>query len=189
MKIGICFCGSFCTTANVITEIEKLLDKGYDITPIFSEHVNSIDTRFGEHLEITEKIENLCGKKAITEIAVAERIGPLKMFDVLLLAPCTGNTLSKLACGMSDNCVTLAVKSHLRNEKPVVVALATNDGLSGNLQNIATILNRKHYFFVPFGQDDAIKKTNSLVCHFELIEDTIKEALNATQIQPLLKNF
>lgn len=187
IKLGVAFCGSFCTTQTVINELEILVTKGFDITPILSEHVDTISTRFGEHDKIRERIESICGKECITDIPTAERIGPDKMFDVLLLAPCTGNTLAKLAHGFSDNTVTLATKSHLRNERPVIVALATNDGLSGNLQNIATILNRKHFYFVPFGQDDAIKKTNSLVCHFEMIEDTIKEAMFGKQIQPLLK--
>lgn len=189
IKVGVCVCGSFCTIAEVTNQIKSLVEKGYDVTPIFSRHVREIDTRFGDALDVTLKIEDICGKKAITTIPHAERIGPDEMFDVLVLAPCTGNTLSKLSLGMSDNVVTLAVKSHLRNQRPVVVALATNDGLSANLQNIATILNRKYYYFVPFGQDNAIKKPNSLVCNMDLIEDTLVLAMKNIQIQPLLKNW
>lgn len=186
MKIGVAFCGSFCTTQKIIKKCEQLVEKGYDVTPIYSEHVNNFDTRFGSKKDIHKMIEDTCKNSAITDIVTAEHIGPYEMFDVLVLAPCTGNTLAKLACGITDNTVTMATKSHLRNQKPVVIALATNDGLSASLQNIATLLNRKHYYFVPLGQDDPEKKPNSLVCNIDLIEDTIKNALEHKQIQPFL---
>lgn len=188
-KIGIAFCGSFCTTNAVTEQCIHLKKLGYDVTPIFSEHVNFIDTRFGESKEITEKIISICENQPITDITTAERIGPERLFDVLVLAPCTGNTLAKLACGITDNTVTMATKSHLRNLSPVVIALSTNDGLSGSAKNIATILNRKNYFFVPFTQDDPINKPNSLVCDLKLLDKTIENALSGKQIQPIICSF
>lgn len=185
-KMGIAFCGSFCTTDKVIELCEKFLDDGYDITPIFSEHIQNIDTRFGKSNEIIEKIIKMCNNTPIKDIVSAERIGPDSMFDILVLAPCTGNTLAKLALGITDNTVTMATKSHLRNQKPVVVALATNDGLSASAYNFATLLNRKHYYFVPLGQDDPLKKPNSLVANMDLLPKTVEKALNNEQIQPIL---
>lgn len=185
-KIGIAFCGSFCTTNAVIEQCIHLKKLGYEITPIFSEHVNFIDTRFGNSDDIKSKIIDICEHEPITNIVMAERIGPENLFDVLVLAPCTGNTLAKLACGITDNTVTMATKSHLRNLSPVVIALSTNDGLSASAQNIATILNRKNYFFVPFTQDDPIKKPNSLVCDLKLLDKTIENALSSKQIQPII---
>lgn len=186
IKIGMAFCGSFCTTEKATNVCKHLVENGYDVTPIFSEHVQTIDTRFGKCKEITDNIINICQNKPVLDIATAERIGPLKMFDILLLAPCTGNTLSKLALGITDNTVTMSTKSHLRNKLPVVVALATNDGLSGSANSLATLLNRKDYYFVPFGQDAPAEKPNSLVCDMNLIEDTILYALQGAQIQPIL---
>lgn len=186
MKLGIAFCGSFCTTRKAIDICKKLKSQGFDITPIFSEHVQSIDTRFGDFKDITSEIEQICEKKAILNIVSAERIGPDKMFDALIIAPCTGNTLAKLAQGITDNVVTMSAKSHLRNSKPLIIALATNDGLSASAGNIATLLNRKNYYFVPLGQDDYINKPNSLVCDIEKIPETTKLALENIQIQPIL---
>lgn len=188
-KIGIAFCGSFCTTNKVIEQCIHLKNSGYDLTPIFSENVNLTDTRFGSSDDIKRKIIDVCGNQPITNIVMAERIGPDSLFDVLVLAPCTGNTLAKLACGITDNTVTMATKSHLRNLSPVVVALSTNDGLSASAQNIAKILNRKHYFFVPFAQDDHVKKPNSLVCDLNLLDKTIENALCSKQIQPIICSF
>lgn len=186
MKLGIAFCGSFCTTDKVIEVCEKLLEQGFEITPILSEHVQSIDTRFGKSSEIVEKIAKICKNNPITSIVSAERIGPERMFDALVVAPCTGNTLAKLANGITDNTVTMAVKSHLRNQKPTIIALATNDGLSASAGNLATLLNRKNYYFVPFGQDNSIDKPNSLVADMEILPKTIEMAIKNEQIQPIL---
>ncbi len=186
IKLGIAFCGSFCTTRKAIEICKKLLNLGYELTPIFSENVQNTDTRFGKSEEIIEEILKICGKSAIKTIVSAETVGPNHLFDALLIAPCTGNTLAKLANGITDNTVTMATKSHLRNEKPVVIALATNDGLSANAHSIATLLNRKHYFFVPLGQDAPFDKPNSLVCDMEQVPQTIEHALMGKQIQPIL---
>lgn len=187
IKLGIAFCGSFCTTDVVIDACEKLVELGFDITPILSENVQNIDTRFGKSAEIVDKICKICKKQAIKSIVSAERIGPEKMFDALIIAPCTGNTLAKLANGITDNTVTMAAKSHLRNEKPIIISLATNDGLSGSAGNLATLLNRKNYYFVPFGQDNSQEKPNSLVANIDLLSKTIENAMKNKQIQPLLQ--
>lgn len=185
-KLGIVFCGSFCTTSKAIDLIKSLKQKNYDITPIFSEHSRQISTRFGNADDIFESIINVCENLPITTIVEAEPIGPTKMFDALIVAPCTGNTIAKLAHGITDNTATMAVKSHLRNMRPVIIAMATNDGLSANASNIGDLLNRKNYYFVPFKQDDPKNKPNSLVCDMELVEDTMLFALKGKQIQPLL---
>ncbi|MFI3114764.1 MAG: dipicolinate synthase subunit B [Clostridia bacterium] len=189
MKIGIAFCGSFCTTSEVIEICEKLILDGYQITPILSEHVNSIDTRFGKSDDIVKKITQICKNKPILDIVSAERIGPEKMFDALVIAPCTGNTLAKLAQGITDNTVTMSAKSHLRNERPLIIALASNDALSAGAVNLGTLLNRKHYYFVPLGQDNPFEKPNSLVCDMNLISKTIEQAVLKKQIQPILSTF
>ncbi|MFI3226244.1 MAG: dipicolinate synthase subunit B [Clostridia bacterium] len=186
IKLGIAFTGSFCTTDKVIEVCERLLEQNFDITPIFSEHVQTTDTRFGKANEKVAKINEMCKKCGINTIVSAERIGPEQLFDALVIAPCTGNTLAKLANGITDNTVTMAVKSHLRNEKPLIVALATNDGLSGSAQNIAMMLNRKHCYFVPFGQDNPHEKPNSLVANMDFLPETIQKALKNKQIQPIL---
>ena len=185
-KLGIAFCGSFCTTSKAIELLKDLKQKGYDITPIFSEHVREISTRFGDCDAIFETICEICQNEPITTIVEAEPIGPLKMFDALIVAPCTGNTLAKLTYGITDNTVTMACKSHLRNTRPLIIAIATNDGLSANASNIGNLLNRKNYYFVPFGQDDPKKKPNSLVCDMNLVEKTLKKSLKGCQIQPML---
>lgn len=185
-KIGIAFCGSFCTTDTVIGICKKLVDADYQVTPILSENLKNIDTRFGESDDKVEKIAQICKNQPITSIVSAERIGPDDMFDAMIIAPCTGNTLAKLAQGITDNTVTMSAKSHLRNEKPLIIALATNDGLSASAGNLATLLNRKNYYFVPLGQDNPYEKPNSLVADMDLIPKTIEKALNHKQIQPIL---
>ncbi len=186
ITIGFALTGSHCTFKEVFTQIENLVAKNYTLIPIMSENTARYDTRFGKHNEHIEHIENICGRKIISSIPEAEPIGPKKMLDILVIAPCTGNTIAKLASGIADTAVTLAAKSHLRNNRPVVVAVSTNDGLGGNAKNIGILLARKQIYLVPFGQDDYIEKENSLVAHFDLIEDTIKQALLGKQLQPLL---
>jgi len=186
IKIGFALTGSFCTFNKVFQEIEKLVSEGAEVYPIVSESVNKYDTRFGRVDEWKQRLEEITGKKAISSITEAEPIGPKSLLDILIVAPCTGNTLAKIANGITDTTVTMAVKAHLRNQKPVVIAISTNDGLGANARNLGTLLNRKNIYFVPFGQDDPIKKCNSLVAKFDLIIPTVKEALEGKQIQPIL---
>ena len=185
MNIGFAMCGSFCTFSQIFPILE-LLSRDYEITPIFSHSAGTISSRFGcakEHLETAAEI---CGKAPLTTIEEVEPIGPKKLFDALIIAPCTGNTLAKLAHSIADTPVTMAVKSHLRNGRPVVVAVSTNDGLAGAAENIGRLLARKHYYFVPFGQDDSAKKPTSLVADFTLIPQALEAALEGRQVQPLL---
>ena len=185
MNIGFAMCGSFCTYAQVFPMME-LLSRDYDITPIFSHSAGSIDSRFGcakEHLDAAVEI---CGRPALCSIEAVEPIGPKKLLDALIIAPCTGNTLAKLAHSIADTPVAMAAKSHLRNGRPIIVAVSTNDGLAGAAENIGRLLARRHYYFVPFGQDDPIKKPNSLISDFALIPQTLEEALEGRQIQPIL---
>lgn len=187
--VGFAVTGSFCTFKKIIPQIKALTDIGYDVVPIMSENAFSLNTRFGEAKEHIKEIENITGNKIISDITAAEPIGPKKILDLLVVAPCTGNTIAKLAGGIADSVVTLSAKSHLRNNRPLVIAVSTNDGLGANAKNIGILLSRKHIFFVPFGQDDCSEKENSLVAHFDLIPDTIEIALKEKQIQPLLRDY
>lgn len=184
-KIGFAFCGSFCTLDKAIEQMIKLVDLNYDIIPIMSDAVYSTDTRFGKASEIREKIETICSKKVIHEIKSAEPIGPKDMTDIMLIAPCTGNTLSKLENAITDTPVTMAAKSHLRGQKPLVLALATNDALGASAKNLVTMLNKKNIYFVPMVQDDPEKKPNSLVADFNLIIDAIESAFKGNQLRPV----
>lgn len=186
MKIGIALCGSFCTYSRVIPVIEKIAEEGADIIPIMSEVSYFTDTRFGQSEDFIERLETISGKETIKTIKEAEPIGPKKLLDVLLIMPCTGNTLAKLSNGICDSTVTLAVKAHLRNNRPVVIAVSTNDGLGTAAENIGRLLNRKNIFFVPFGQDDSVNKPNSLVADFNLAPETVKAAVRGEQLQPIL---
>lgn len=185
MNIGFAMCGSFCTYSKVFPVME-LLSRDYQVTPIFSEASYTIDSRFGTAKEHIDLAEELTGNPPLHTIAQVEPIGPKKLLDVLVIAPCTGNTLAKLASSIADTPVTMAAKSHLRNGRPVVVAVSTNDGLAGAAENIGKLLARKHFYFVPFGQDDAIQKPTSLVADFSKIPQTLEEALEGRQLQPLL---
>jgi len=185
IKMGIAICGSFCTFSKIISILEDLAGK-YEITPILSELAASMDTRFGKAEEFTAQVEKICGVPAIKTIAQAEPIGPKGLFDVLVVAPCTGNTLAKLAVGVTDTSVTMACKAQLRNARPLVIAVSTNDGLSTNSKNISALYNKKNVFFVPFGQDDANGKPTSLVADFSSIEHTVEAALTGTQLQPVI---
>lgn len=185
-KIGFAFTGSFCTFDKVIQELEKLSQIYHDITPIMSTNAATTDTRFGTADFFREKIKAVCKKNLIVTIPQAEPVGPKKLFDLLIIAPCTGNTISKLASGITDTSVTMAAKAHLRNERPLLIAPSTNDGLGANAKNLGLLLNTKHVYFVPFGQDDPFNKHNSLVADFTKIIPSIDAALNGIQLQPIL---
>lgn len=185
-RVGFALCGSFCTHQTVLTELEHLCGEYETVLPIVSPVSQITDTRFGTAEDFLTKVEALTGHKAIRTIAEAEPIGPKGLLDILVIAPCTGNTIGKLAAGITDTPVTMAAKAHLRNDRPVVIALASNDGLSGAAKNIGELLVRKNYFFVPFGQDDAQRKPCSLVADFSRIGETVRWALAGKQLQPIL---
>ncbi len=184
--IGFALTGSFCTFHKVIPEIRKLKAVCKNIIPIMSETSYKTDTRFGKASDFINEIEEITGNKIISTVNAAEPIGPKKLLDVLIVAPCTGNSVSKIANGIADTSVTLAVKSHLRNLRPVVIAVSTNDGLSNNAKNIGVLANKKNVFFVPFGQDDFKEKENSVVAKMDLIIPTTEKALELKQLQPVL---
>lgn len=185
MKIGFAFCGSFCNHPQLIERFEELA-KEHDLVPIVSEHAAQFSTRFGTAEELVKRLEYASGKAVIRDIVAAEPFGPKNYADVLVIAPCTGNTLAKLAHGITDGAVTMAAKAHLRNGKPLVIALATNDGLGASFENIARLLNRKNVYFVPFGQDDPERKPNSLIADFSMILPVVHAAMHGQQLQPLL---
>ena len=185
MNVGFALCSSFCTYTKVFP-IMKLLSRDYSITPVFSEAAYSVDSRFGTAKEHIAAAAEICGTEPLHTIAQVEPIGPKKLFDILVIAPCTGNTLAKLAHSIADGPVTMAAKSHLRNGRPVLVAVSTNDGLAGAAENIGKLLARKHYYFVPFGQDDALGKPTSLVADFAQIPRALEAALEGRQLQPIL---
>lgn len=185
MNVGFAMCGSFCTFSKVFPVME-LLSRDYWVTPIFSDAAYSTDTRFGKAAEHIELAEDICKTEPIHTIEQAEPIGPKKLFDILVIAPCTGNTLAKLAHGIADGPVTMAAKSHLRNGRPVLVAVSTNDALNTAAENIGRLLSRKHYYFVPFQQDDSLNKPCSMVADFCQIPQALEAALEGRQIQPLM---
>ena len=185
MEIGFALCGSFCTFQQVFPAMEQLAEL-HHVIPIFSFAAASIDSRFGLAAEHLRKAEEICGRKPMQTIAEVEPIGPKKLLDALIIAPCTGNTLAKLAHSIADTPVTMAAKSHLRNGRPVIVAISTNDALAGAAENIGKLMTRKHYYFVPFRQDDAFGKPTSIVGDFDRIPLTLDAAINGQQIQPLL---
>lgn len=185
MTIGFALCGSFCTYGKVFPVMEQL-SQNFSLLPILSDAAAAIDSRFGTAQEHRQRICEICGRQPVDSIALAEPIGPKKLLDALVIAPCTGNTLAKLAHSIADTPVTMAAKSHLRNGRPVIVAVSTNDALAGAAENIGKLLARKHYYFVPFRQDDAAGKPTSLVADFSKIPDTLAAALEGRQIQPLL---
>ena len=185
-NIGFAMCGSFCTVSRAVEQLMILRDTGYNIIPIMSQTLYNTDTRFGKAEDIRKRIEEICGNRIISSITESEPLGPKGMTDIMLVAPCTGNTAAKLSAGITDTPVTMAVKSHLRQKKPVVLAIATNDALSAAAQNIGRLLNTRHYYFVPFSQDDPVRKPNSLVADFSLIPEAVKAALDGKQLQPIL---
>lgn len=184
--IGFAICGSFCTFKTVFSEIKRLKNLGFNIIPIMSENSYTLDTRFGDAIYWRALLKEITGNDIIHTIPKAEPIGPKKLLDALIIAPCTGNTLAKLAWGITDTCVTLAAKAHLRNGRPLLIAPSTNDALANAAKNIGTLLNYKNIYFVPYGQDSYSGKPNSMVADFSLIPDTLDAALKGVQIQPLI---
>ncbi len=187
ITVGFAICGSFCTFKQVFREIENLVKSGYDVIPIMSENSYSFDTRFGEAKFWQEEFKRITKKEIIHTIKDAEPIGPKKLLDALIIAPCTGNTLAKLSNGIADTSVTLATKAHLRNARPVIIAVSTNDALSNAGKNIGNLMNYKHTYFVPFRQDSFKNKPSSCVADFSLLEKTLENALNGIQLQPILE--
>ncbi|MBU3804576.1 MAG: dipicolinate synthase subunit B [Candidatus Cellulosilyticum pullistercoris] len=189
LNLGVALCGSFCTFAKAIKAIEDLTQLGINVFPIMSFNAYEISTRFGEASDIISRIETITQKKIIHTLADAEPLGPKNIIDAILIAPCTGNTLAKLNFAITDTPVLLATKSLMRNGKPVILSLATNDGLGSNLKNIGGLFNKKNVYFVPLGQDDPIKKPYSLVSDFSQIQNTLSMALSGKQIQPVLITY
>ncbi|MDR3728445.1 MAG: dipicolinate synthase subunit B [Oscillospiraceae bacterium] len=185
-RVGFALCGSFCTHEAVLRALKTMTETYETVIPIVSQTAASTDTRFGTASQLMEQLRQLTGREPITTIEGAEPIGPKALLDVLVIAPATGNTIAKLACGITDTAVTMAAKAHLRNGRPVVLALASNDALAAGAQNIGALLARKHYYFVPFGQDNAEKKPCSLVADFSQIPAAVDAALEGRQLQPLL---
>ncbi len=185
-KLGLALCGSYCTYEKLFAAATALA-RVYDLVPIMSDTAAETDTRFGTAAEHIRRLMELSGKHVITTVAEAEPLGPKLPLDALLIAPCTGNTLAKLAQGITDSSVTMAAKAHLRNGRPLVIAFSTNDGLSGSAENIGRLLNRKNVYFVPFGQDDPVKKPRSLQADFSLLGQTVEAALEGRQLQPILR--
>lgn len=178
-------CASFCTLQRAV-DVLKSLTEEYDITPIMSETTYNTDTRFGTADSFITQVETICKQPILHTISEVEPIGPKALLDVLIIAPCTGNTLSKISAGITDSAVTMAAKAHLRNGRPLVISISTNDGLSGCASNIGKLLSRKHVFFVPFGQDDPIKKPTSIVANLDLIGPCVEAAMENLQLQPIL---
>jgi dipicolinate synthase subunit B len=186
LRIGWAFCGSFCTFESAMSVLHSLAADGHEVTPIFSEAAYSTDTRFGPARQWVAKAEEITGRAAVHTIPQAEPIGPKGLFDLLIVAPATGNTLAKLAHGITDGPVTMACKSHLRNGRPLLLAVSTNDGLSGSAPNIAVLSSRKNIYFVPYRQDDAAGKPASLVADVTRIPEIIPRVLGGAQPQPVL---
>ncbi len=185
--IGYALCGSFCTHARTLTVLRRLRDEGYDILPILSTVSATTDTRFGRAADLLAAVEDICGRSAVLTIEAAEPLGPAHPLDALVIAPCTGNTLSKLANGITDGPVTMAAKAHLRCDRPLLITLASNDAMSANLANIATLLTRKSVYFSPLVQDDPRGKPHSLVADFEAIPEALQAALRGEQVRPLFR--
>ncbi|WP_124101043.1 dipicolinate synthase subunit B [Ruminococcus sp. Marseille-P6503] len=186
IKVGFGMTGSFCTFEKAFKAAESLVEAGAEVSPVMSFNAWGISTRFGTAEENRRKIEEICGRKIIASIEEAEPIGPKKLFDILVVAPCTANTLAKLALGISDTPITMAVKSHLRNGRPVVLAISTNDALAGCAKNIGALQNYRNYYFVPYCQDNFTAKPNSVVADFTRINETVEAALKGEQLQPVI---
>ena len=184
-RVGIALCGSYCTYDRLFSQLISLVDK-YELVPVMSESAAATDTRFGAAGDFVSRLTALCGAEPVHSIAEAEPLGPAEPMEALIIAPCTGNTMAKINHGITDTAVTMAAKAHLRNSKPLVIAFSTNDALSGSAPNIAGLLNRKNVYFVPFGQDDPVKKPFSMASDFSLIGKTLESALAGKQLQPLL---
>ena len=186
LRLGLALCGSYCTYEKLFAALPALAQE-FELVPIMSDTAAETDTRFGTAAQHIRRLMEITGKHVITTVAEAEPLGPKLPMDALLIAPCTGNTLAKLANGVTDSSVTMAAKAHLRNGRPLVIAFSTNDGLSGSAENIGRLLNRKNIYFVPFGQDDPAKKPRSLQADFRLLAETVEAALRGEQLQPILR--
>ena len=184
--VGFAVCGSFCTHSKAMLALEQVRARWKNIVPIVSECTAETDTRFGKAHDLMREMERICDHRVISTVKAAEPIGPQKLLDLLIICPCTGNTLGKLAAGVTDSSVTMAAKAHLRNGRPILIAPATNDGLSTSAASIGVLLARKYIFFVPFGQDDPIHKPTSLVADFTQVAEAAQAALEGRQLQPLL---
>lgn len=189
IKIAYVMTGSFCTFNKAFRQAVALKNMGAELIPVMSSNAYSTDTRFGLAKQHVQSFEEICGRKVIATIEDAEPLGPENMADILIVSPCTGNTLSKLALGVTDSPATMAVKSHIRNAKPAVIAVSTNDALAGSFKNIGLLMNTKNYYFVPMSQDDFEKKPSSLIADYSLIPQTLEYALQAKQIQPVFRSL
>lgn len=184
--VGVAMTGSFCTYKKMIEQIELLVAHNINVIPIFSDNAQTLDSRFGHPKDFLEKLETITSNKPVVTIPGAEPLGPQNKLDIMMIAPCTGNTLAKLCHGITDTPALMAAKGHLRNGKPLVIFLSSNDSLGINFTNIGSLMNMKHIYFVPFGQDNYMQKPNSMVSHFELIEETLEKALEEKQLQPIV---
>ena len=185
-KIGVAITGSFCTYEKVFEELQKLTEEGAFVQTIFSDAAKSIDSRFGKAEDFIKKAEKITGNPPIMTISDAEPIGPGSLLDILVILPCTGNTIAKLANGITDTPVLMAAKAHLRNNKPLLISISTNDSLGMNMKNIGLLLNAKNIYFIPFGQDNPHKKPNSMIAHTNLLLPSLKAALEGRQYQPVI---
>ena len=185
MKVGYALCGSYCTHKHSLDALQKLLDRGLGIIPILSENAASTDTRFGTAETLKNTLTSMCGSPPICSIIAAEELGPIRPLDAMIIAPCTGNTLAKLARGITDTAVCMAAKAHMRSNRPLLIALASNDALSANLGNISDLLQKKNVYFVPLRQDDPLRKPHSLVAEFSLLPDAFDAMLSSKQLRPL----
>ena len=186
LKIGVAFTGSFCTFAEAIETLKILKKEGAELYPILSFQTQRIDSRFGTAEDFRKRIEEVCGRRAMDSIETAEPIGPKALLDLLIILPCTGNTIAKLACAITDSPVLMAAKAHLRNEKPLLLAISTNDALRINMKNIGLLMNVKNIYFVPFGQDAPYKKHNSMIAHLDRLLPAAEAALDGKQLQPVI---
>ena len=186
LRIGYAMTGSFCTFSRSFEAAQKLRDMGAQLVPVMSETAANTDTRFGKAAANLAKLREICGREVITTISEAEPIGPKNMTDIMVVAPCTSNTAVKLACGITDTPVTMAVKSHLRSGKPVLLAIASNDSLMGSARNIGELFSRKYYYFVPMLQDDPVNKPTSLVAQFDMLPQAVTAALSGIQLRPII---
>ena len=189
LDVGFAITGSFCTLEKAIAQVETLVNAGINVFPIMSEMAASTDTRFGSADYFKSLLRDITGNDIISTIKDAEPIGPKKLFDALIIAPCTGNTLSKIAAGITDSSVTMASKAHLRNGRPLLIAISTNDALGASYRNIGQLQNVKNIFFVPYGQDDPVKKQSSMVADFSMIKQALEAAVAGVQLQPIIINY
>ncbi len=187
IKLGFAMTGSFCTFRKVIDEMRRMAESGIEIIPIMSANAVSTDTRFGKAADFVAEVEDICGRKVISAISEAEPIGPKKLLDALLIAPCTGSTIGKLSLGITDTSVVMAAKAALRNRRPVIIAPSTNDALSVSAKNIGSLMNSKNIYFVPFSQDDPVSKETSMTAKWDLLLPAVSAALEGRQIQPVVR--